>query len=125
VQLRESVTLAGTKVQELLVGIDLDSLLANSRPDQTVSLLSASGDLKAVGADPVNGMSAQHLSGAVDLAKAMTALGATSPAYRSIQQMVTSAGVKHTHIDLWVNDQDIPIKFVETYTSKLGAGPAR
>jgi hypothetical protein len=151
VQLRETVTLAGTTVQELLVGdafyikapqgaggkpwvtisvskmskligLDLGSLLNNSRPDQTVQLLSASGDLKVVGTETVNGMSTQHLSGTVDLNQAMKSMAATSPAYTSIQAMVGSAGITNTHIELWVNAQDIPVRFTETYTSKLGAG---
>jgi LppX_LprAFG lipoprotein len=152
VELQETVTIAGTTVQELLVGrafyiktplaaspgkpwvtisvakmskligIDLSSLLDNSRPDQTVQLLSASGDLKAVGTETVNGMSTQHLRGTVDLEQAMTTMTASSPAYKSIQAMVKSAGITDTHIELWVNEQNIPVKITETYTSKLGAG---
>jgi hypothetical protein len=152
VELQESVVLAGTTVQEVLVGkafyiktpvaaspgkpwvtisvarmskligIDLNSLLNNSRPDQTVQLLSASGDLKVVGTETVNGMSTQHLSGTVDLDKAMAQISGSSPAYKSIEAMVKSAGITDTHIELWVNEQNIPVKFTETYTSKLGAG---
>lgn len=152
VQLEETVSIAGQKVHELLVGktfyiqtpgagtaakpwiavsvakmsklvgIDFDSLLNNARADQTVSLLSASGDLKVVGTETVNGASTQHLRGTVDLNKAMAAMTASSSGYKTIQQMVQSAGITDTHIDLWVNAQDIPVKFVETYSSKLGAG---
>ena len=39
--------------------------------------------------------------------------------------MVKSSRDDDTHIELWVNAQNIPVKFVETYTSKLGAGSTR
>jgi hypothetical protein len=106
-----------------LSGIDLDSLLNNANADQTVTLLAKSGDLKLVGNETVNGVSTRHLSGTVDISKYFSALGAVEKTkQKTLQAMVQQLGVKDSHIDLWVNGDDVPVKTVQTYTSKMGAG---
>lgn len=106
-----------------LSGIDLDSLLNNANADQTVQLLTKSSDLKYVGTETVGGVSTRHLTGTVDIDKVFAALDATEKSQqKTLQSMVDQLGVKDTHIDLWVNGDDIPVKTVQTYTSKMGAG---
>jgi Predicted periplasmic protein (DUF2092) len=113
----------GIKQISQLSGIDLDSLLNNANADQTVQLLTKSSDVKFVGNETVGGVSTKHLSGTVDLDKVFAALNSTEKSsQKTLQSMVDQLGVKDSHIDLWVNSDDIPIKVVQTYTSKLGAG---
>jgi hypothetical protein len=113
----------GIKQISQLSGIDLDSLLNNANADQTVQLLAKSSDVKFVGNETVGGVSTRHLSGTVDVDKVFAALNATEKSsQKTLQSMVDQLGVKDSHIDLWVNSDDIPVKVVQTYTSKLGAG---
>jgi hypothetical protein len=101
-------------------GLDLSSLLDNSSPDQTVKLLTKSNDLKYVGTDTVDGVSTRHLAGTVDLAATYPTLDAASQ--KTLTSLVKDLDVKNVHIDLWVNAQQIPVKVVESYTSKMGQG---
>jgi hypothetical protein len=113
----------GIKQISQLSGIDLDSLLNNANADQTVQLLTKSSDLTYVGTETVSGVSTKHLSGTVDLDKVFAALDTQEQsAQKTLQSMVQQLGVKNSHIDLWVNGDNIPVKVVQTYTSKLGPG---
>jgi hypothetical protein len=106
-----------------LSGVDLDSLLNNASPDQAVQLLAKASTLKYVGTETVNGTSARHLSGTVDVAKLFAALSATEKSHqKQLQTMVDSLGMTKNVIDLWVNGANIPIKVVQSYDSKLGPG---
>jgi hypothetical protein len=104
-----------------VLGIDFNTLLNNATPDQMVQLMSKAGDLKYVGSEDVGGVSTRHLAGTVDLSKALGELGATSSGGKTLTTLIQSLGVKDSHIDLWVNAQNVPVKTYETYTSKLGA----
>lgn len=106
-----------------LTGIDLDSLLNNASADQTVQLLTKASNVKYVGTEQVDGVSARHLSGTVDVDKVFAALSATEKTQqKQLQTLVDSVGMKNNQIDLWVNDKNIPIKVVQSYDSKLGHG---
>lgn len=113
----------GIKQISQLSGIDLDSLLNNANADQTVQLLTKSSDLTYAGTETVSGVSTKHLSGTVDLDKVFAALDTQEKSsQKTLQSMVQQLGVKNSHIDLWVNSDNIPVKVVQTYTSKLGPG---
>ena len=106
-----------------LTGIDLDSLLNNASANQSVQLLGKASNVKYVGTDQVNGVSARHLAGTVDVDKVFAALSATEKTQqKQLQSLVASLGMKNNTIDLWVNDMNIPIKVVQSYDSKLGPG---
>lgn len=113
----------GIKQISELTGIDLDSLLNNAKADQTVSLLTKASDVRFVGNETVGGVSTKHLSGTVDLDQVFAALDAVEKSQqKTLQSMVEQLGIKDNHIDLWVNADDIPVKIVQTYSSKLGPG---
>jgi hypothetical protein len=106
-----------------LTGIDLDSLLNNASADQTVQLLTKASNVKYVGTEQVNGVSARHLAGTVDVSKVFAALTAIEKTQqKQLESLVDSLGMKNNKIDLWVNDKNIPIKVVQSYDSKLGPG---
>jgi hypothetical protein len=101
-------------------GLDLSSLLDNTSSEQSVQLLTTSGDVKRVGTETVGGVPTTHLSGTVDLQKAYAQLPKATQ--KTLTSMVKSLKVKNEHIDLWVNAQQIPVKVVESYSSSLGSG---
>jgi hypothetical protein len=106
-----------------LTGIDLDNLLNSASADQTVQLLTKASTVKYVGTEQVNGVSARHLSGTVDVDKVFAALTATQKSQQTqLKNLVDSVGMKNNTIDLWVNDRNIPIKVEQSYDSNLGHG---
>jgi hypothetical protein len=85
-------------------------------PSTSVKLLTSSGDVKRVGTETVDGVSTTHYAGTVDLKK----LSASDPDLKSLLDSATKLGMTTETVDMWVNDQNLPVKVHETATSSQG-----
>ena len=86
-------------------------------PATSVKLLTASGDVKRVGTEVVDGVSTTRYSGTVDLKK----LASSDPDLKTIADQAAKTGMTTEKVDMWVNDQNLPVKFHETATTSQGA----
>ena len=92
-----------------LTGLDLDALLNKTSSDQTIELLKQAQDLKLVGSETVDGQNAQHLTGTVDIQKALAALSAQGASAQkdTLSNLVKQVGMTTAHVDIWVNAQQV------------------
>ncbi|MGA5036161.1 hypothetical protein ACPCA8_03755 [Streptomyces capoamus] len=88
--------------------------LQNSTPNQSVKLLLASGDVKKVGEETVDGAHTTHYSGRVDVAGlAQKSSDLTAEQLSALKKQLTQAGVSTETVDVWINDQDLLVKKTE------------
>jgi hypothetical protein len=79
-------------------------------PSTQVKLFISSGDIKRVGTETVDGVSATHYSGTVDLAKLAAQ---QDPKLKSLIEQDSKLGISTMNVDLWVNDQNLPVRIRE------------
>jgi hypothetical protein len=87
--------------------------MQNATPNQSVKMTLASGDVKKVGEEKVSGVQTTHYSGTVnvaDLAGKNSNLSADQLA--DLKKQLKQAGITTETVDLWINDQDLPVKSV-------------
>jgi hypothetical protein len=90
-----------------------DQMNSNSSNDPAtqLKLFTSSADIKRVGQETVDGVQATHYSGSVDLAK----LAANQdPSLKSLLSQSTKLGLTTMNVDLWVNDQGLPVRVHES-----------
>jgi hypothetical protein len=89
-----------------------DQMNSNSSNDPAtqLKLFTSSGDIKRVGQETVNGVQATHYSGSVDLAKLA---GQQDSSLKSLLAQSTKLGLTSMNLDLWVNDQGLPVRMHE------------
>ncbi|OIJ95163.1 hypothetical protein [Streptomyces monashensis] len=95
--------------------------LQNSTPTRSVQMLLASGDVKKVGEETVSGTRATHYSGTVnvaDLAGRSSNLDAAQ--LTALKQQLDKAGIATETIDIWLNDQNLPVKKTEKANTTKG-----
>ncbi|MCQ4084357.1 hypothetical protein NGB36_28190 [Streptomyces sp. RB6PN25] len=80
-------------------------------PATQVKLFISSGDIKRVGTQTVDGVSTTRYSGAVDLAK--LAAKQEDSQLKSLIQQDSKQGITNMNVDLWVNDQNLPVRVQE------------
>jgi hypothetical protein len=85
-------------------------------PATSVKLLTSSGDVKRVGTERVDGVSTTHYSGTVDL----KTLASSDPALKSLADQAAKSGMTTENVDMWINDQSLPVKVHETATTAQG-----
>ena len=105
-------------------GQSMSSLMNQSSsqdPATMVKLISASGDVRRVGQETVDGQQTTHYSGVVDVGELLTGtLGADSTDLRTITQQLSSAGVTTETVNMWVNAQSLPVRFQESANTSAG-----
>ncbi|MCC9307962.1 hypothetical protein LN042_12805 [Kitasatospora sp. RB6PN24] len=94
---------------------------SNNDPATQLKLFTSSPDIKRVGQETVDGVQATHYSGTVDFTK----LAATQDSsIKSLLSQSAKLGITTMDVDLWVNDQSLPVRIHEstppTATSRLG-----
>ncbi|WEO95910.1 hypothetical protein A6P39_018725 [Streptomyces sp. FXJ1.172] len=95
--------------------------LQSSSPNQSVKMLMASGDVKQVGEETVDGAHTKHYSGTVnvaDLAGKSSNLSADQMA--ALKQQLSQAGITTDTIDIWINDQNLLVKKSEKANTSKG-----
>ncbi|MFC1400508.1 MULTISPECIES: hypothetical protein [Streptacidiphilus] len=85
-------------------------------PSTSVKLLTSSGDIRRVGTETVDGVSTTHYSGTVDVKK----LVSSDPGLKAIADQAAKSGMTTETVDMWVNDQSLPVKVHETATTSQG-----
>jgi hypothetical protein len=96
-------------------GAYLKDQMQNTTPNQSVKLLLASGDVKKVGEATVRGENTTHYSGTVDVADLATKnSNLTRSQLDGLKKQLEQAGLSTERVDIWVNDQDLLVKKVET-----------
>ena len=89
-------------------GVDFSQLTSQAQqmqPAQYIEQLEASGDVRAVGTETVNGISTTHYTGSVSLAQSMSHYSAAMR--RQMQSVMKQAGFTGTHIDIWLDGKGL------------------
>ncbi len=111
----------GSSVQSML-----DSA-KNTDPTQQLEPLLASGDLRKVGTETVDGVQADHYSGTVDAATAFDSSAAaknlTPDQVAQLKSLMKTAGVTTETIDVWVASSGLPVR--ETVSSNTATGAVK
>ncbi|MFE9427534.1 hypothetical protein ACFYNO_31695 [Kitasatospora sp. NPDC006697] len=90
-----------------------DQMNSNSGNDPAtqLKLFTSSADITRVGKENVDGVETTHYSGSVDLAKLAAS---QDPSLKSLLAQSTKLGLTSMNVDLWVNDQNLPVRIHET-----------
>lgn len=93
-----------------------DQLNRNSSNDPAtqLKLFTSSPDIKRVGQETVDGVQATHYSGTVDIAKLAASQDSS---LKSLLSQSTKLGLTTMNVDLWVNDQGLPVRMHESTPS--------
>ncbi|MET9293847.1 hypothetical protein [Streptomyces sp. NPDC003077] len=93
-------------------------------PAQQLAPLLESPNVKHVGTETVNGVSAEHYTGSVSVEEALKEQEASklvTPELRERQrESIKKLGVKKYDIDIWVNSDDYPVKMKVGMDTKTG-----
>ncbi|MER6539299.1 hypothetical protein ABT215_37090 [Streptomyces sp900105755] len=105
-------------------GALLKDQMQNTTPDKSVQMLLASGDVRKVGEETVDGQSTTHYAGTVDVAGlaglAGRSSGLTAGRLAALKTQLTEAGVTTETVDIWVNGQDLLVKKTEKAATANG-----
>jgi hypothetical protein len=86
-------------------------------PSTSVKLLTSSGQVKRVGTETVDGVVTTHYFGVVDLKK----LAGSDADLKASAERAAQDGVTTESVDMWINDQDLPVKFHVAAMTSQGA----
>ncbi len=103
-------------------GQALAGMVRNANPVDDVRILVNSGDLTDEGSDNVEGVTAEHYHGTVQLSTLLNAQTSNlSPAEKAqISQLVQQSGVSSEVIDVWVDQQGRPVRIKEQVQTSTG-----
>jgi len=105
-------------------GQSMSSLMNQSSsqgPATMVKLISSSGDVRQVGQETVDGQQTTHYSGVVDVDKLLTeTFGADNADLKTVTQQLSSSGVTTETVNMWVNAQNLPVRFQESASTSAG-----
>ncbi|MFD8811302.1 hypothetical protein ACFV23_07395 [Streptomyces sp. NPDC059627] len=103
-------------------GALLKDQMQNTTPNKSVQMLLASGDVRKVGEEKVDGQATTHYAGTVNVADlAGRSSSLTAGQLASLKKQLTQAGVSTETVDIWVNDQDLLVKKTEKADTATGA----
>lgn len=104
----------------------LDSV-KNTDPTQQLEPLLASGDLRKVGTETVDGVQADHYSGTVDVATELNSVQATknltAAQLAQLKSMLQEAGVSKETFDVWITSDGLLVR--QTVSATTSAGPTK
>lgn len=94
----------------------------NNSPNRSVQMLLASGDVKKVGTESVEGQQTTHYSGTVDVADftEKSSKSLSKEQLRAFRDQLEKNGLSSERIDLWVNDDNLLVKKTEQATTAQG-----
>ncbi|MEW2133475.1 hypothetical protein [Streptomyces sp. NPDC005435] len=93
-----------------------------SSPNQSVKLLLASGEVKKAGTETVDGVSATHYSGTVDVASLVARSGGlTATQLSDVKSQLHQAGITTETVDLWLDGRNLLVKMEERAKTANGA----
>ncbi|MFB7946479.1 hypothetical protein ACFC6L_16360 [Kitasatospora phosalacinea] len=103
-------------------GDSLKNQLQNADPVSSVRALIASGKVEKTGTENVGGVKSTKYEGdlaAADLAQA-GGKGLTSEQTEALQKQFTDSGITTEHIEVWISTDNLLVKKVESFDSKVG-----
>ncbi|TXJ75178.1 hypothetical protein E2C11_24415 [Streptomyces lavendulae] len=102
-------------------GAYMKDQLQTATPNQSLKMLLASGDVKKVGTETVDGQHTTHYAGTMDVA-ALAGKGGNLSAGQltALKQQLKQSGVTTDAIDIWVNDQNLLVKKTEKAATANG-----
>ncbi len=94
-----------------------------NNPARAIALMRQAGDIKQVGTETKNGVDTRHFSGRVEIAKLVAdhKVGLTEQDIEAFRQEQAALGVKFQQIDIWLNDQELPVHIELSADSKHGS----
>lgn len=99
----------------------------NSDPTQQLEPLLASGDLRKVGTETVDGVQADHYSGTVDTATELNSVQATKnltpDQLAQIKSMLQADGVTKETFDVWISSDGLLVR--QTVSAMTSDGPTK
>ncbi len=102
-------------------GTALKEEMQNANPTLSVKLLIASGDVRAMGSETVDGTRTTHYSGVLDVDKMVGAQkGLDAATAKSMKTQLTAQGITTDHIDVWVDGNGLLVKKVENARTSKG-----
>ncbi|MFF7469365.1 hypothetical protein [Streptomyces sp. NPDC008092] len=102
-------------------GALLKDQMQNTTPNKSVQMLLASGDVRKVGEEQVDGQATTHYAGTVDVADlAGRSSSLTAGQLAALKKQLTQAGVSTETVDIWVNGQDLLVKKTEKAATATG-----
>ncbi|MEU5089447.1 hypothetical protein [Streptomyces sp. NPDC021356] len=104
-------------------GAYLKDQMQNNTPNQSVKLLLASGDVKKAGEERIAGEHTTHYHGTVKVADiaARSSHSLTAAQLADMKRQLSRSGITTDTVDLWVDDQNLLVKKVETADTANGA----
>ncbi|MGV9319447.1 hypothetical protein [Streptomyces sp. NPDC003660] len=104
------------------LGVYLKDQMRNTTPNQSVKMLLASGDVRRVGAERVQGTAATHYRGQVRVADlAGRDSGLSAPELAGLKRQLDQAGVSTETVDLWIDHRNLLVKKVERADTAQGS----
>ncbi|MFD3412820.1 hypothetical protein [Streptomyces cyaneofuscatus] len=99
----------------------LEEQVRNSTPEQGLKALLAAGDVRKAGQEDVRGVPASRYSGTVDVAE-LTGRNSALDAGQltALKERLTAAGVTTQIVDIWVGEDDLPLKKTERGETAAG-----
>lgn len=102
-------------------GALLKDQMQNTTPNKSIQMLLASGDVKKVGEETVDGQATTHYAGTVEVADlAGRSSSLTASRLAALKKQLTQAGVGTETVDIWVNGRDLLVKKTEKATTANG-----
>ncbi|MER6332799.1 LolA-like protein [Streptomyces sp. NPDC001034] len=102
-------------------GTYMKDQLQTSTPNQSVKMLLASGDVRKVGEETVDGAHTTHYAGTVDVADlAGKSSNLSAGQLTALKQQLKQAGITTDAIDIWINDQNLLVKKSEKASTSNG-----
>ncbi|MER6193393.1 hypothetical protein [Streptomyces cyaneofuscatus] len=100
----------------------LKEQVQNSTPEQGLKALLAAGDVRKAGQEDVRGVPATRYSGTVEVAE-LTGRNSALDAGQltALKERLTAAGVTTQTVDIWVGEDDLPLKKTERGETAAGA----
>lgn len=102
-------------------GAALKQEFQNNNPTLSVKMLIASGSVKAIGAETVNGTRTTHYAGTVEVAKLLGAQsGMDAASTKALKTQLQAEGLTTDHIDVWVDGSGLLVKKLEKAAMNSG-----
>ncbi|MEY9874377.1 hypothetical protein ABH931_003872 [Streptacidiphilus sp. MAP12-33] len=104
------------------LGAGMDNMLKQMSPVQTVRAVSADKGVHSLGAETMDGQQTTHYTGHLTLDQILAAMpGLTASQRATLGAADTKIGLTGEDVDIWLNDQALPVRVREHATTGKGA----
>lgn len=102
-------------------GSSIGDVLKHADPADTVRSLIASGKVRKIGTETVNGVSTTHYAGDVDAARLTAVDGLSSSDVEGIRNQLAVEGISTAHMEVWINSDHLVVRKLVQANAKGGA----